>query len=222
MSATATVSFADIVTATDALPVGTPIILSDLTWADYETLLAERGETRRIKFSYFDGKLEVISLSQRHENPKMLLANLVSVLAEELDLMLVPIGSMTLKREIEHLGTEPDDCYYIAHAPQVAGKEIDLKNDPPPDLAVEIDVSRPSLNKFPIYSGMGIPELWLFDGQKLRIYQLSGRQYNEVPNSPQFAFVSAEVITEHLQLGRVTDIVKMRKTFRAWVLENRK
>ncbi len=221
MSTTATVSFADILTATGALPTGTPIILRDLTWEDYENLLAERGEKRRIRFSYAHGRLEVMTLSQRHENPKMLLAHLVSVLAEALDLMLIPLGSMTLKREREDIGTEPDDCYYISHASEVEGKEIDLNTDPPPDLTIEIDITHPSLDKFPIYAGLEVPELWLFDGQQVRFYQLTGGQYTEVSNSLQFPFLPADVITAHLQLGRTTDIIRMRKTFREWVQKNR-
>ena len=81
-------------------------------------------------------------------------------------------------------GFESDESYYIQHAADVLGKdEIDLLIDPPPDLLVEVDISRSLLRKFGIYSVLGVPEVWRYDGERLRFYVLQGEGYVEVAHS---------------------------------------
>src|SRR5438046_9570204 len=96
----------------------------------------------------------VVGLAQ--EDPNRTLAQLVAIVAEETDQDLFLAGSPTFKRKDLAKGFEPDSCFYIDHAEQVRGKEeLDLVTDPPPDLVIEVDITRSSLSRFPIFAALG-------------------------------------------------------------------
>lgn len=99
----------------------------------------------------------------------------MQVLSEELGIPLETRGSATWKRRSIRKGTEPDTCFYVANAASVIGKRsIVLDTDPPPDVAVEIDVTNESLSRFPIYAALGVPEIWRYDGRSACFYELAG------------------------------------------------
>ncbi|MEM9245654.1 MAG: Uma2 family endonuclease [Cyanobacteria bacterium P01_F01_bin.153] len=86
------------------------------------------------------------------------------------------MSSTTWSREDLQRGLEPDECCYITSEAQVRGKmNIDLTVDPPPDLAIEIDITSSSLNRLEIYASLGIKEVWRFDGESLFIYSFERR-----------------------------------------------
>jgi len=96
----------------------------------------------------------------KHEHPKVQFDRFIFALAEKLEIEIKSAGSITLKREDVNRGIEPDNCYYIQTEPTVRGRqELDLETDPPPDLAIEIDITSTSVNKFGIYLALGVPEL---------------------------------------------------------------
>jgi Uma2 family endonuclease len=68
--------------------------------------------------------------------------------------------------------------------------QIDLSVDPPPDLAIEVEISRSMLNRMGIYASLGVPEIWWFDGTTLSIHTLNRRgEYEQVERSGQFPFL---------------------------------
>jgi len=97
----------------------------------------------------------------------------IFALAEKLEFEIKSAGSITLKREDVNRGIEPDNCYYIQTEPTVREQELDLETDPPPDLAIEIDITSTSVNKFGIYLALGVPELWRYNGRDLKILSAS-------------------------------------------------
>src|SRR5713101_5090761 len=154
-------------------------------------------------------------VSSCHERPNRILATLVDVMAEEWGIDLRRLGSMTFKRKDLQKGFEPDSCFYILHADAISGREeIDLKVDPPPDLTIEVDITRDSLNRFPIFAAVGIPEVWRFDGTKVMFYQLKSKRYVETSNSLAFPALNAEIAT-----GFIEQSQKLKST--AWLLKVR-
>lgn len=117
------------------------LTLYDMSWENYETLLNLLGD-RPIRATYSQGVVELMILSYQHERYKKLLARFVETLTEELDIAIAGGGSTTFKRQDLERGLEPDECFYIEHEPNVRGKQaLDLAQDPPPDLAIEVDIS---------------------------------------------------------------------------------
>ena len=193
------------------------VILEGVTWDTYERLITEHGERCGTRFTYDEGVLQIMVVSSRHEEPNRTLALLVEVLAEEMDIDLRRLGSMTFKRKDLQKGFEPDSCFYIQHADAVSGREeIDLKLDPPPDLTIEVDITRDSLNRFPIFAAVGIPEVWRFDGTKVFFYQLESGRYVETPDSLAFPALSAEIATEFIERSQKLKSTAWLRKVRSW------
>jgi Uma2 family endonuclease len=155
-----------------------------------------------------------------HENPKIQFDRLVFALVEELDLEIKSAGSTTLKLPLAKRGIEPDNCYYIQNEFRVRGKEkLNLETDPPPDLAIEIDITSSSVNKFSIYSALGIAELWRYDGYNLKFYQLVNGQYIECEFSLAFPIISVRDMSRFIQQSKSIGEIALLKSFRVWVRE---
>ncbi|MBW4547797.1 MAG: Uma2 family endonuclease [Symplocastrum torsivum CPER-KK1] len=193
-------------------------VLQNISWQTFEALLKETGEDRGSRFAYDCGTLEIMTPLYEHENPKVQFDRLIFALVEELDIEIKSAGSTTLKRKLTNRGIEPDNCYYIQNEPVVRGRqELDLETDPPPDLAIEIDITSSSVNKFGIYSALGIPELWRYDGRVLKFYQLAEEQYVECEFSLAFSLVSVAEMSRFIEQSKISGEIALLKSFRAWV-----
>ena len=150
-------------------------VLTGVNWQGYESLLEAIGE-QRVFITYDRGKVELMSPSWEHDNRAETIGQLVRIIAEELDIAIKGGGSTTFRREDVDRGLEADKCFYIRHERRVRGKKkIDLSVDPPPDLCIEVEISRRLLGRVSIYAELGVPELWRDDGKELRIGELSAR-----------------------------------------------
>jgi Uma2 family endonuclease len=199
-------------------PAEQRIVLHNISWQTFETLLKETGEDRGSRFAYDCGMLEIMTPLFEHENPKIQLDRLIFALAEVLEIEIRSAGSTTLKREFVKRGIEPDNCYYIQNEPAIRGKQkLDLEADPPPDLAIEIDITRSSIDKFRIYSALGVSELWRYNGRVLSFYQLLEGQYIERQISTAFPVVSASDIKQFIDQSQAIGEIALLKSFRAWL-----
>ncbi len=204
------------------LPAGSTLICRDVSWDEYENLLAEIGDETNARISYDNGKLEIISPSRKHELYKGLISRLVDVLTEELNLEYVSFGAMTWRRKKKSKGTEADECFYIQNFSQVTDKEeINLEVDPPPDLVIEVDIYHDSTSKFSIYAALGVPEIWQHDGNEIHFYRLTESDYEETFHSACFPFLSAQVLTQFLTPVEGKGINALKRAFRAWVQANK-
>jgi Uma2 family endonuclease len=196
------------------------ITLYDLSPEQYRRLLAALGD-RRLRHSYNHGTLEIMSPSQTHEWENRFLDKLLSFLAEAIGVEILSLGSWTLKPRDFEKGVEPDSCYYIANESKVRfKKELDLDKDPPPDLAIEIDVSHSSLPRQPIYHAIGVPELWRYSGATMRFFQLAAGGYQPIDRSVAFPFLPPERLEELLDSRYEKTEMQLLKEFVAWVREN--
>ena len=177
-----------------ALPTGTEIILRHQTWSDYEALLEKRGERSAVKI-YFNALTQEIRLmapSPKHGNRSDALSDLVKSLLRHQNQDWQSYDPITLKK-FEEKGVEPDACFYIANRQAILGKEkIDLAFDPPPDLALEVDLT--SFTRPEDYEGVAVPELWIYRETGLSIYLFDGQQYAEREQSPLFPEVSLKYL----------------------------
>jgi Uma2 family endonuclease len=149
-------------------------VLYDISWETYELLLRDLGDSPSPRVTYDRGRLEFMSPTDEHEWCKQLIGTLVVLWAIERRIPQRALGSMTIRQRRMLRGLEPDQCYYVQNELAVRGKrKLDLSIDPPPDLAIEIDISRSSLEKLEIYAALGVPEVWLFDGDRLEVRELT-------------------------------------------------
>jgi len=197
------------------------LILQGVGWDFYERILEEYAESNGLHFAYDDGFLEIEVPLFEHESANAILQNLVTTICVEKDINFVNAGSTTFRKRAKAKGVEPDTCFYIQKEAKIRGKsDIDLETDPPPDLVIEVDVTSPSLNKMPIYAALGVPEVWLYKGERLEFYKLYGDFYQETPNSTFFPMLSSEKATEFLRKGLMENSSKWFKEVREWMNKN--
>ncbi|MCW6049688.1 Uma2 family endonuclease [Lyngbya sp. CCAP 1446/10] len=195
-------------------------LLQNISWSTFETLLKEIGDSRGYRIAYDNGMLEIMSPLYEHENPKIKSDRFIFILAEELGIEIKSAGSMTLKQQRAKKGIEPDNCYYIQHEVEVRDREeLDLETAPPPDLAIEIDITSSSMNKLAIYSALRVPELWLYNGRVLKFYQLVETEYVECDFSIAFPFVSVAEMAVFFTRTQTMGEMALLKSFRTWVKE---
>ncbi len=157
------------------------VILHDISWDTY-CRLNDENFSPAIRMSFFEGALEIMTLSSRHENWERKIEVLVQTFAGTIRLDCESFGSVTMRRKDLRAGLEPDACFYFGPmAAAMRGREqLDLHTDPAPDLAVEIDISRRSLPKFPLYAALGIREIWRFHREEVVLYELVDGEYRVI------------------------------------------
>jgi Uma2 family endonuclease len=193
------------------------IHLSGISWQTYENLLTELSASRRLRLTYNRGTLEIMVPPPEHESYKKIVGRFVETLAEELEVRIQPLGSTTFKRP-ELSGAEPDECFYIKNVKFIKGKKIiNLQQDPPPDLVVEIDITSSSKNRFEVYADMGVPEIWRYDGNSFSINVLQNQQYLSVEQSLAFPNLPLTEISNFLEQVGEKDYLELVKEFRQWV-----
>ncbi|MBI4858676.1 MAG: Uma2 family endonuclease [Candidatus Riflebacteria bacterium] len=195
------------------------IVLCGISWPTYEALLRDLEDSPGIRVAYDRGTLEIMSPSKLHENLKSLLSQMLGILMLELNIERVSAGSTTWRRQDLERGLEPDECYYIASEARVRGKDhLDLTVDPPPDLAIEVDLDKPALEKLRIYAALGVTEVWKYDGQRLCVYRLQpDARYLEVRESASFPFLPLDELTRFLSQRQGTTETQLLRAFREWV-----
>jgi Uma2 family endonuclease len=190
--------------------------LSSVSWETYQRLLADNPEAGGTHFIFDEGELEIMVLSAKHERPKRLMEVLIDLLASAFSIDVCRLGSMTFQREDLKKGFEPDSAYYIAHARQMQGREVNPSGDPPPDLMIEVDITSHSLPRFPIYAAFKVPEIWRYDGLNVSIYLLAGDNYVEAQTSSAFPSLTAKLATQFLFEGTQLASTEWERRVRDW------
>ncbi len=195
---------------------GHQLLLKDINWQTYKTIQSELGVHRNTRTSYYRGVLEIMAPLPEHEVGKVIIGDLIKALLEELDIDFWSLGSTTFDKESMEAGVEPDDCFYIENEAQVRGlTRINLETDPPPDLAIEIDItSRTKLNNYEAL----IPELWRWNGTNLDINILVESNYIKSDKSRIFPNIPIlDLIPQYLSMSKTVSRNAAMKAFRAWV-----
>jgi Uma2 family endonuclease len=201
------------------LTPGSHITIPNLSWEDFEQILIELGEKRSSRVTYYRGTLEIMSPLALHERPHRIIAYILTTILDIQGRNWEDFGSTTLKRP-EIAGIEPDTCFYIQNADRMKGcTNLDLKQYPPPDLAIEADVtSKTTLNA---YEAMGVPEVWIYRNKQLKIYLLSSQGYTETSISPTFPDLPIiELIPQLVQKAIDEGTSKMLRDLRTenWII----
>jgi Uma2 family endonuclease len=182
--------------------VSNRFVLDGVSFKTYQSLRADLDRSgRHVRLAFDRGTLEIMSpISYEHERGSFLLSQLISAISVGLRLPIVGAKSTTFAREDLDGGVEPDECFYIANEPRVRfAREINIPTDPPPDLAIEVDVSRSSLDKMSIYAALGVGEFWRLEDGKIHIFGLDEeRAYREVNASLSFPFLTRDEIDQWL------------------------
>ena len=195
------------------------VILKGVSWSTFKALLADVGDDRAWRIAYDRGVLEIRMPLEEHEEPKRLIESFVEAIVDELEIELRSLGSLTLEREDLTRAVEPDSCFYIQNESVVRGRNINLPNDPPPDLAIESDYTNSSVNKDALYAALGVPELWRYQRQSLQVYQLVEGKYQKCDRSLAFPFLPVAEIPGFIEQSRTIGQRSAVRLFRQRIRE---
>ena len=199
---------------------GQQLLLEDVSWQQFENILAELGEHRAARVSYSHGYLEIMVPLPEHEKAKEIIGDIIKILLDRLNIDYDSLGSTTLKNERMTQGVEPDACFYIQNQQRVIGKNrLNLNTDPPPDLAIEIDLtSRTQLDNYEL---LGVRELWRYGKQGLQIEVLQDGKYVRLDASPTFPDLPiVELINKSVQQSQTVGSSQAIRVFKQWLRDN--
>lgn len=173
---------------------GNELIWRGCTWHDYEEILTQRQDKAglRIQYKAETQELKILSPSLQQAHIIGLIADLVKIMLNHQNQEWEAFAPVTLTVS-KVQGIEPDACLYVQNWQRILGKkEFDLAHDPPPDLAIEVDVT--SSTSPEDYAAIAVPELWIYRWNQLLIYEFDGTQYQEVQVSPQFPTIAVKTL----------------------------
>jgi Uma2 family endonuclease len=198
--------------------------LSSVDWRTYGQLLRIFADRPGYRLTYDRGELEIMSPLLIHDKDGRFLGRLVVTLTEELGLPVIGGGSVTMRRRKKRRGIESDDCFWIVNAARMAGRRrLDLRTDPPPDLAIESDVTNSSLDRMGIYQALRVPEVWRLDGDVLTFHVLNASgHYEPAVSSKCFPWLTPADLLPFVQQGRqAADQNAVVREFRGWIQTRR-
>jgi Uma2 family endonuclease len=203
--------------ATVQAPAEQRLVLWDVGWKGYLALLDVVGD-RRIRITYDRGNVELMTISPLHGFSQKAIARLIEILCYELDLDIRSGGTMTFKREDLDRGLEPDECYWFRNEPLIRTKmDLDLTIDPPPDLVVEVEITRSALNRMGIFAALGVPEVWRFDETTIHVHQLQpDGSYATRPASLSFPWLPIVEMTEWVRRAGTMSERELIRSFVEW------
>lgn len=197
-------------------------VLNAVSWEQYEAIGEIFRDRPGLRLTFDRGRLEFMTTSPEHERNKKWLARLVETMAEEFGKSIATYGSATFKQALLDRGFEPDDCFWIANERQMRGKLTwDPEGDPPPDLTLEIEVSRAAINRMAIFAAFRIPEVGRYNGETIRVFLLGADgQYQENAASPTLPGVPLQELVRFLQPNPSQDYLSVIRSFRTWLQEH--
>jgi Uma2 family endonuclease len=198
---------------------GQLLVLDHLPWASYVAIADALPDRPAIRTTFDRGRLELMTTSAGHEFLKTWLTRLIDVLAEECGRAYVSGGNMTFRREDLGQGFEPDNCFWFAAEPALRRQTTyDPGRDPPPELLVEVEVSRRAIPRLPLYAAFGVVEVWRFDGEVLHVHRLQAdRTYADADRSGVFPAVPMADLARFFHPDPDRDTLTFIREFRAWV-----
>jgi len=180
------------------------VIMHGISWRTFQQLLADRGERGGVLLAYDRGTVELRMPSQEHEWIKTTLTQVVEAIGFARDLHYRNLGSTTFNREDLDRGFEPDACFNLEHADAVTPeRQMDLVSEPPPDLVIEVDITRSSMDKLPIYAALGVPEIWRYVDGKVEIWRLMGGEYTVMDASQVLPGIDAALVSHCIDEARI-------------------
>jgi Uma2 family endonuclease len=194
------------------------VVLHNITWDQYEKFLDDLGDRPLARIAYDNGTLEIMTPLPEHEFFKEAISIAVQDAAEELELDYESYGSTTWRKQIKLAGAEPDNCFYFQNEAIVRGRtDLDLSGgDPPPDLVLEIDMTSKSLDRFPIYARLGVPEIWSYDSGALAIYHLQEGEYLSAQVSLALPQLPIQELPQLIEAHRKAGRRSLRRAVREW------
>lgn len=192
----------------------TRMVLENVAWETYVEL-ADQRSGRLPRMTYDNGVLEMMAPKREHANIGRLIGRIVETYSELMDIEIISVASVTVKRSDLAKAFEADESYYVTHAAQLLGKkELDFAVDPPPDLIIEVELTSSAIRKMQLFAAMHVLEVWRHDGESLQMHRWLDGTYQKIESSVQLPGLTAQQINETLALRDTIGETKLIQGFR--------
>jgi Uma2 family endonuclease len=186
------------------------LVLHGVEWDQYVTINDALAERRGVRMIYVDGSLMIVTLSHHHDWFIDLFDAIVKAVALGSGVKFQVVGSATLRLPSENVGVEADRAYdFGENAVTLRGPvEIDLATQPPPDLAIEVEVTHSATRAIDVHARIGVPEVWRYDARRgtLTFLELGeGRVYQPRPRSRNLPELAPEDVVAQLRLAEAAE-----------------
>lgn len=182
--------------------------ISNVTWEQYEGLLAQLGDSLAYRVNYLDGVLEIVAPSRRHETGKTRIGTLLEIYFLETDLEYFPMGFTTFRKAANQVGVEPDESYCL-------GTEKEF-----PDLVIEVIVTSGGSDRLERFRCLGVREVWFWQTDRLLIYHLRDDTATAFAQTSGYELIDQSELLADLDVNLLSECVRnpnplaAAKTFR--------
>ncbi|MGH9755320.1 MAG: Uma2 family endonuclease [Blastocatellia bacterium] len=193
------------------------LLLQGVSWETYDQLLHAFDERHLVHLTYYHGALEIMTVSLEHEKCKGIIGDIIKLIAGEMEIDYVSSAQTTFRLEYKAGGFEGDDSFYFSYLDQIRQMDkIDLSKDPAPGLVIEVDISKPSINKLPLFADLGISEVWRFHKGGLKILRLSNGEFFEAEDSAFLPGVTAQAVSELISASQSLPAYRWQRRVREY------
>lgn len=182
------------------------VVLWNVTWESFETLLALRGDRSRPRIAYLDGAVELMTHSRTHEWIKAGIGHIVGNHCLDRDIRFASIGNYLIKEQLVKAGAEPDDCFVFGQ---------NLRERHPPDLVIEVVWTSGGIDKLEIYRRLGVREAWFWENDAISVFVLGAKGYEPRVRSACLPELDLSLVCEALLLDSANDMIARMRAGRS-------
>jgi Uma2 family endonuclease len=199
------------------------VVFRGVDWSFYDRLVDSIPEWRKIHVDY-DGKdLEIVRYGILHHRARRLLDMIATTTAEVSNTPFAGIGGTTWNRPETRCGLEACHSYYfdaekraVSHAAHKRHSN-NIADYPNPDLAIEVDMTPPQVDRAGIYAALRVAEVWRFDGNRVVIDRLRPDGKYVVVSASGFLPIRADEIEHWVVNEDIDDDRLFYQRFRAYL-----
>ncbi|WP_322743783.1 Uma2 family endonuclease [Vasconcelosia minhoensis] len=140
---------------------------SGLGWQQFKALQRAFEDSPGVRVNYFDGDVEILTVSPQHGIIAGNLGFLLELWMLEQGIAFVATGDMTVERD-QVASAQGDKSYCFSDRKTI------------PDLSIEVVIAGEGSTKLARYAALGVSEVWFWQNSEIAIYQLEGTRYAKV------------------------------------------
>jgi Uma2 family endonuclease len=207
----------------EGLAPGERRVFRDVGWDFYERLHDVIGERPSFRIACDGRDVEIMPVSQLHEEDAWFASALIEMIARELRLPWRSLGSSTWKRPSLRRGIEADASFYLSPEKVEAAvtarsrRSADAADYPHPDLAIEVDISQPKIDRSSIYAALQVPEIWRLTGTSVIIEHLDDHGNDATADASGFLPIRADEVARWIFQEDSSDVSEWEQRLRDWI-----
>ena len=202
------------------------LALSGIAWEQYRTIAETLPDRPGLRIIYLDGRLALLTTSRQREWFADRLADVVEAVAAGAGIALEAHGQTTFRHRDLNAGIEGDRTFDlgldVAPAASRGPGPIDLADQPPPTLAIEVEVNRPANLAGSTWGRLGVAEIWRFDADRRTLgfwVRRDDGTFDRLTRSLALPMLAPDDVLPQIKLAESLDVGPWRAQLADWIGE---